>query len=147
MGEQRENTQSGRAWLKLGKKDNIIAALSFWARSANVPDKSVRLVIDRWSLNDREVFVEFVDSLKPTVYSPVERQTVKLHSKIKPELTEKDIMAILVKAHTTPHDLSDWERKVVDEFRGSKSVHAMSTAGFATAAERNMRNRIGDSLK
>jgi hypothetical protein len=127
MGALRERTQSGRVWTRVPVASKIVAAMSFWARSDEVPDDTVRLVIDRYSLTDRPVYVEFIDSVRPAIYTPVERETRKLKSKIDPELSEEEIMEILVRAHTCPESLTAKEKAVLREFRGSNSVHAAVT--------------------
>lgn len=81
------------------------------------------------------------------------KQTVKLASKVNPNLSHEEIVQIIIKSHTAPASLTADEKKIVAEFRGQadkivpRSVIAAAKAGYNTAAEFNTKRTIGDSVE
>ena len=145
MGAQREVTRSGRIWRGVQVDDSKISAMSFWVEKSKVSDADLKLVVEALKL-EAPIYVEFMDSTRPELYGQGP-STQELRSKIRPELTSRQIIDILVKAHTDPSSLSGWEKAVVAEYRGSQSAPAKpDTTGFSSAAERRFRSTIGDSV-
>jgi len=113
-------TSSGRIWTGLRTKDGIITVISYWPDAKDVKPSVTPFVLEALDIpTDRLVYVEYSDSEVPALYQPVDVPTRDLHSELHPELSHKEIVSLMIKSHTSPHELKPWEREVVKELRGS----------------------------
>ena len=80
-------------------------------------------------------------------------KTKQLQSKLHPNLTHDQILAIIIKSHTAAaQKLTSIERDVVDEFRGTKDRDMQAlvkklTGGWDTIAARNYYSRMSEEAE
>ena len=147
MGDARRQTCSGRIWAQvLSKYIGKITAISIWAPHDH-PGASRRVSsiihLFRRLIKDEPIYVEFVDSLEPTLYNHADQTLSK--SIIDPTLTPDQIAEILKKAHTSPFLLTAKELEVVHELR-PRSTKVRPSGGM-TQAELNHRSRMSESVR
>ncbi len=153
MSEMRQRTHAGRAWKDLVTEDGTLSALSFWDTKRNTPQDIVDRVIHALGLDQADdTFVEFIDSKRPQLVrsKPMDADDndEPLHCPAYPELTEREIIDVLVKSHTDGYSsLNQQEKDIVDWYRGSYgNAVAAKAGGYDTPAEFNFRKRFGDAL-
>lgn len=148
----RKHTKAGRLWKnvnskKLGKKVNIVI---FWCKEKDIKSADLATIKKEFDLPD--MIWAATDSMRFNLYNKAETKVVKgdtmeLHSKLFPDLTHDEILAILIKAHTKTDKLSPLEDKVVREFRGTADMDRIIkqvTGGYDTPAEFNYRSRMSE---
>lgn len=146
-GKMRARTNSGRVWKNLNFDGNKISVISFWGKQKDNNDV-VDLIVDTLKLNGT-IFVEYIDT-NVIEYNKMKTdiKTKTLKSKLYPELSEEDIIDILVKAHVNKSKLNKKEKDVVGEFRGTTAYmiagRVAKTGGYDTAAEFNAKRTFGD---
>jgi hypothetical protein len=143
----RRKLQAGRIWenVKIGKKK--VTVISFWSKKSTSKE-AVNLIKKAYKLKG-DIVVEYMDSKIPEVFGKETQKTKEIKSKKHPELSEQEIISILIKSHTKGYSrLTEKEKEVVDEFRGTTADKvAMSTKkwGKTTPAEWNFYKTLGDS--
>jgi hypothetical protein len=111
--------RAGRIW----RHDAKTFVLCFWCEENKIDKKYLDIILEAFKI--KSVFWCCVNSKHYYEYTLGEtavsvKSSEKLKSKVDPSLTQRQIIDILVKSHTSPNKLTPLEKKVVDEFRGSK---------------------------
>ena len=154
MGQTRFNTRSGRIWKDiasktLNKKCDIIV---FWCNEKDITKKELEILQNTFKL--KNILYCAIDSHYFNEYSggDVEEtkdktETREFKSKLFPQLSHEDIVRILIKAHTSPLELTKAEKKVVDEFRGEFKRMEKEYGGYASKAEFEYRKKLSEKIE
>lgn len=154
MGQTRFNTKSGRIWKDitsktLNQKCDIIV---FWCNEKDVTKNELETLQNTFKL--KNILYCAIDSHYFNEYSggDVEEtkdktETREFKSKLFPQLSHEDIVRILIKAHTSPLELTKMEKKVVDEFRGEFKRMEKEYGGYASKAEFEYRKKLSEEIE
>lgn len=154
MGQTRVNTRSGRIWKDitsktLNQKCDIIV---FWCNEKDITKKELEILQNTFKL--KNILYCAIDSHYFNEYSggDVEEtkdktETREFKSKLFPQLSHEDIVRILIKAHTSPLELTKMEKKVVDEFRGEFKRMEKEYGGYASKAEFEYRKKLSEKIE
>jgi hypothetical protein len=154
MGQTRVNTKSGRIWKDiasktLNKKCDIIV---FWCNEKDITKKELEILQNTFKL--KNILYCAIDSHYFNEYSGGDVEETKdkgekreFKSKLFPQLSHEDIVRILIKAHTSPLELTKAEKKVVDEFRGEFKRMEKEYGGYASKAEFEYRKKLSEKIE
>jgi len=141
----RKKYRAGRIW----KHDDKTYIVCFWCEEKDIDKKYLDTILAAFKI--KSIYWSAIDSKYYYKYSKGEKSVAKKSSKVlksmvAPSLTQRQIIDILVKAHTDPNKLTAIEKKVVDEFRGSKEYAdaAKGMGGYDIAAKYHYYSRTSE---
>lgn len=144
----RKKYRAGRIW----KHDDRTFVVCFWCLEEAIDKKYLDTILAAFKI--KGVYWCAIGSKYYYKYSKGEKSVAKksskvLKSKAAPSLTQRQIIDILVKAHTDPNKLTAIEKKVVDEFRGSKEYAdaAKGMGGYDIAAKYHYYSRTSEDCE
>lgn len=153
MGQTRFNTRSGRIWKDIASKtlNQKCDIIVFWCNEKDITKKELEILQNTFKL--KNILYCAIDSHYFNEYSggDVEEtkdktETREFKSKLFPQLSHEDIVRILIKAHTSPLELTKAEKKVVDEFRGEFKRMEKEYGGYASKAEFEYRKKLSEKI-
>ena len=153
MGQTRFNTRSGRIWKDIASKtlNQKCDIIVFWCNEKDITKKELEILQNIFKL--KNILYCAIDSHYFNEYSggDVEEtkdktETREFKSKLFPQLSHEDIVRILIKAHTSPLELTKMEKKVVDEFRGEFKRMEKEYGGYASKAEFEYRKKLSEKI-
>jgi hypothetical protein len=153
MGQTRLNTKSGRIWKRVLSKSlkQKVDVIVFWCAEEDISKNDLKILQGTFNLknvlycaNNSHYFNEYHRKTE-VAQSNQEKRVFK--SKLFPQLTHFDIVRILLKAHTDASELTNIEKKVVNEFRGEVDSETNLYGGFASKAEYEYRKKVSESSK
>lgn len=124
MNEIRDGLKSGRIWKNVKSGEgNIGTVISFWVGQDQISEEDINLLKNAFKVTS-ELYVEYINTKNVQPYD----QSLKndhskntIESKILPKMSAKEIINLLVKAHTNGYgSLNPVEKSIVDEYRGTK---------------------------
>lgn len=157
----RMKTRAGRVWTNIPVKafrNKKFDFVTFWAKQNDIKMSDVKDVHDAFKLKNSILWV-CSDSENFNSYggghttNATPSKTKQLQSKLHPNLTHDQILAIIIKSHTAAaQKLTSIERDVVDEFRGTKDRDMQAlvkklTGGWDTIAARNYYSRMSEEAE
>lgn len=154
MGQTRFNTRSGRIWKDIASKtlNQKCDIIVFWCNEKDITKKELEILQNTFKL--KNILYCAIDSHYFNEYSggDVEEtkdktETREFKSKLFPQLSHEDIVRILIKAHTSPLELTKVEKKVVDEFRGEFKRMKKEYGGYASKAEFEYRKKLSEKIE
>ena len=154
MGQTRFNTRSGRIWKDIASKtlNQKCDIIVFWCNEKDITKKELEILQNTFKL--KNILYCAIDSHYFNEYSggDVEEtkdktETREFKSKLFPQLSHEDIVRILIKAHTSPLELTKMEKKVVDEFRGEFKRMEKEYGGYASKAEFEYRKKLSEKIE
>lgn len=153
MGQTRVNTKSGRIWKDIASKtlNQNFDIIVFWCNEKDVTKKELETLQNTFKL--KNILYCAIDSHYFNEYSGGDVELPKgeskkreFKSKLFPQLSNADIIRILIKAHTSPLELTKLEKKVVDEFRGEFKRMEKEYGGYASKAEFEYRKKLSEKI-
>lgn len=144
----RKKYRAGRIW----KHDEKTYVVCFWCGEKDIDKKYLDTILAAfkiksiyWCAIGTKYYYQYTKGQAAVAV----KSSVQLKSKVAPSLTQRQIIDILVKAHTTPNKLTAIEKKVVDEFRGSKEYAdaAKGMGGYDIAAKYHYYSRTSEDRK
>jgi hypothetical protein len=154
MGQTRVNTKSGRIWKDIASKtlNQNFDIIVFWCNEKDVTKKELETLQNTFKL--KNILYCAIDSHYFNEYSgggdvelpKGESKKREFKSKLFPQLSNADIIRILIKAHTSPLELTKLEKKVVDEFRGEFKRMGKEYGGYASKAEFEYRKKLSEKI-
>jgi hypothetical protein len=144
----RKSTRAGRIW----KHDENTFIVCFWCEESRIDKNYLDIILKAFKI--KSIFWSGINSKYYYEYTKGQtavavKSSVQLKSKVSPSLTQRQIIDILVKAHTTPNKLTPIEKKVVDEFRGSQAYADAKSGmgGYDIAAKYHYYSRTSEDRK
>jgi hypothetical protein len=154
MGQTRFNTKSGRIWKDIASKtlNQKCDIIVFWCNEKDITKKELEILQNTFKL--KNILYCAIDSHYFNEYSggDVEEtkdktETREFKSKLFPQLSHEDIVRILIKAHTSPLELTKIEKKIVDEFRGEFKRMEKDYGGYESKAEFEYRKKLSEEIE
>lgn len=145
---ERRKYRAGRIW----KHDSKTFVVCFWCGEKDIDKKYLDIILKAfdiksiyWCAIGSEYYYRYTKGQAAVTI----KSSKKLKSKVDPSLTQREIIDILVKAHTTPNKLTPIEKKVVDEFRGSEAYAdaKKGMGGYDIAAKYHYYSRTSEDCE
>lgn len=145
----RIHTKAGRLW-KI-RNDYVIV---FWCGEDTITHDYLDLILKSykiknifWAGINSDSYYEYGESVKQHSGKGITNTPRALKSKKYPHLSADEIIAILIKAHTSPTTMTRIEKEIVAEFRNDSSLKwNPHTGGFDIAAKYNYYSRMSESV-
>jgi hypothetical protein len=145
----RMTTYAGRMWHNVEYGDDSVDVAVFWCDQKNVTETHLEKIRKCYNLDG--FYWACVDSQNYNYYGDEEVEksgTSELKSKNYPDLTHKEILDILMKAHVGGYKMNQMEKDIVNEFRGidPTTIKPVVTGGYDTRAEYEFRSRQSEKF-